>query len=198
MEQCLICINPKWPPWKLTESFFGDISANNQWRIMIFVSKLMFLEESNDYSVEHPGHPVNTTNQNILYDGYEITCFCNMTIILLCLTWLLMTWTLWLFYNKHVIVSVVRFQKSLGPTIQSPGGGGGGVFVADKLFISTKLGGTLKISNFNICSYRTVLDVNYLFHRVYPKLYIKKLQPPPPVNWMVALLTHSVGLRYMR
>ena len=54
----------------------------------------------------------------------------------------------------------LKFRKALG------GGGapfnhqeGGGV-VADKLFISAKLGGALKISNFITCLYRTVLDVN--------------------------------------
>ena len=53
----------------------------------------------------------------------------------------------------------------LGGTIQSPGGGG--VFVADKLFISTRLGGALKLLNFITCLsclYRTVLEVKYLFH----------------------------------
>ena len=106
--------------------------------------------------------------------------FCNMTIILLCPTWLLMTWTLWLSYNKHVIVSVVKVPKVIMGPPSNHQGGGGGVFVADKLFISTKLGGALKISNFIIWSYITVLDVNYLFHRVYPKLYIKKTTASTP------------------
>ena len=48
-------------------------------------------------------------------------------------------------------------------TIKYPGGGGG-VFVAGKVFISTRLGGVLKISNVIKCLYRTVLEVNYLFH----------------------------------
>ena len=43
-------------------------------------------------------------------------------------------------------------------------GGGGGDFVADKLFISTRLGGALRILNFITCLYTTVLGVNYLFH----------------------------------
>ena len=42
-------------------------------------------------------------------------------------------------------------------------GGGDGVFVANKLFISTWLGGALKISHFITCFYRTVLEVNNLF-----------------------------------
>ena len=43
----------------------------------------------------------------------------------------------------------LRFQKSSGAyNLITRGGGRGGVFVADKLFISTKLGGALKISNF--------------------------------------------------
>ena len=41
---------------------------------------------------------------------------------------------------------------------------GAGVFVAGKLFISTGLGGALKISHFITCLYRAVLEVNYLFH----------------------------------
>ena len=50
--------------------------------------------------------------------------------------------------------------------MQSPGGRGDGVFVADKLFISIRRGGALKISNFITCLYRprTFLEVNYLFH----------------------------------
>ena len=40
-----------------------------------------------------------------------------------------------------------RTQK--GATIQSPGGGGGGGQL--KLFISTRLGGAPKISNFTTC-----------------------------------------------
>ena len=43
------------------------------------------------------------------------------------------------------------------------GGGGAGIFVADKLFISTPFGGALKISNFITCLYRTALEENYLF-----------------------------------
>ena len=69
----------------------------------------------------------------------------------------------------------LRFQKSLGahhPITRGGGGGGGGDFVADKLFISTKL----------LYVYiDTVLEVNYLFHRVYPKLYIKKFYSPHPL-----------------
>ena len=103
-----------------------------------------------------------------------------LTTILLCLTWLLMIWALWLFYNKHVIVSVVKVSKVIRGPPSNHQGGGGGVFVADKLFISTKLGGALKISNFIICLYRTVLGITYLFHWVYPKLYIKKTTAPTP------------------
>ena len=49
-------------------------------------------------------------------------------------------------------------------------GGGAGVFVADKLFISTRLGSSLKILNCITCLYRTVLKVNYLFHESPRKL----------------------------
>ena len=48
-------------------------------------------------------------------------------------------------YLQTVILSPLFNQ---GATIQSPGEGGAGVFVADKLFISTLLGGALKMSNF--------------------------------------------------
>ena len=68
----------------------------------------------------------------------------------------------------------LRFRKSLGAHDPITMGRGGGVFVVDKLFISTKLGGALKIPNFIICLYRTVLDVNYIL--------TKKIQPPPPVD----------------
>ena len=69
--------------------------------------------------------------------------------------------------------------------------GGGGFFVADKLFISTRLGGALKNSNFVTCLYRTVLEVNYLFHAGSPRNYLfqnKKNSSPPPGNGMVAPL----------
>ena len=76
---------------------------------------------------------------------------------------------------------MVEVSKVIRGPPSNQQGGGGGVFVADKLFISTKLGGALKISNFIICLYRTVLDITYLFHRIYPKLYIiKKTTAPTP------------------
>ena len=78
-----------------------------------------------------------------------------------------------------------------GATIRFPGGGGGGwtgVFVAGKLFISTGLGGALKISHFVTCLYGTVLEVNYLFHAESVIIYFKNTPalPPPPGNLMVA------------
>ena len=62
--------------------------------------------------------------------------------------------------------------------------GGVGVFVADKLFISTKLCNALKIANFITCLYRTVLNVNYLFHTGSTRSYIfqKNSSPPPPLD----------------
>ena len=39
------------------------------------------------------------------------------------------------------------YKSHKGANIKYPGGGGAGVFVADKLFISTRRGGALKISN---------------------------------------------------
>ena len=57
-------------------------------------------------------------------------------------------------------------------TIQSPGGGGPIVFVADKLFISTRLGGALKIINFITCLYRTVLEINNLFNAESARNYL--------------------------
>ena len=83
-----------------------------------------------------------------------------------------------------------RVSKRLGGH-HSISRGGTGVIVEGKLFISTGLGGALKISHFITCLYRKVglLEVNYLFHadRVRPKLIIsKKLQPPPPhlgIEW---------------
>ena len=49
---------------------------------------------------------------------------------------------------------IVVNNRSKRDTIQYPGGGGGvGVFVAGKLFISTGLGGAQKISHFITCLY---------------------------------------------
>ena len=82
------------------------------------------------------------------------------------------------------------FYTSKGAIIRFPGGGGGaGVFVAGKLFISTGLGGALKISHFVTCLYGTVLEVNYLFRAESAEIiYFKNTPapPPPPRNLMVA------------
>ena len=61
------------------------------------------------------------------------------------------------------------FRRALylgGQHLIAGGGGGGGggldgVFVADILFISTRPGDALKIL---LDAYRTVLEINYLFH----------------------------------
>ena len=70
-----------------------------------------------------------------------------------------------------------------GPQLDSQGGGAG-VFVAGKLFISTGLGGALKISHFVTCLYGTVLEVNYLFHAESSQNYLfqKYSCPPPPLG----------------
>ena len=65
--------------------------------------------------------------------------------------------------NKPTLAQFVSAEMCKGTTIKNPGGGGG-VFGAGKLFISTWLGGGLKISHFITCLYRTVNKVNYLFH----------------------------------
>ena len=63
---------------------------------------------------------------------------------------------------------------------------GGGGFVAGKLFISTGLGGAVKISHCITCLYRAVLEVDYLFHAESARNYLfqKKLQPLPlEIEW---------------
>ena len=74
-------------------------------------------------------------------------------------------------------------------TIQSPDvQGGGEVYVTDKLFISTRLSSALKIFIFSTCLYRTVLDINYLFHSESARNYLfqKYSSPPLPLgDWMV-------------
>ena len=57
-----------------------------------------------------------------------------------------------------------------------------GVFVSDKLFISTQLGGELKISNFITCLYRTVLEVSYLFHTDSARNYLFRKKTPAPLK----------------
>ena len=77
-------------------------------------------------------------------------------------------------------------QKEVrGPPLDSQGGGAG-VFVAGKLFISTGLGGALKISHFVTCLYVTVLEVNYLFHAESARNYLFQKYSCPPGNLMVA------------
>ena len=80
------------------------------------------------------------------------------------------------------MVYINILQGCKGTTIQYPiGGGGAGVFVAGKLFISIRLGGALKISHFITYLYRTVLEVNYLFHAEFAGNYLfKKNSSPPP------------------
>ena len=59
-------------------------------------------------------------------------------------------------FNDAIDVSGWRNWKSLrGPPFDIRGGGGAGVFVAGKLFISTGFGGALKISHFITCLYRS-------------------------------------------
>ena len=60
-----------------------------------------------------------------------------------------------------------------------------GVFVTDKLFISTRLGGALKISNI----YRTITQVNYPFQAESARYNLfQKYFSPPPGNLIVAPL----------
>ena len=86
------------------------------------------------------------------------------------------------------------FKKSgKGATIQYTGGGAG-VFVAWKLFISTGLDGALKISHFITCLYRTVIEVNYLFHAESARIYLFQKNPPPPpleIKWWPPKHHHS-------
>ena len=77
-----------------------------------------------------------------------------------------------------------------GPPFNIQRGGGAGVFVAGKLFISIGLGGALKISHFITCLYRTGLEViYYLFQAESARNYLfQKNSSPPPGNQMVAPL----------
>ena len=64
-------------------------------------------------------------------------------------------------------ITYINSAGLLGGHRSISGGGGEGcsvVFVSDKLFISTQLGGALKILKFITCLYKTILEVNYLFH----------------------------------
>ena len=80
-----------------------------------------------------------------------------------------------------------------GPPLDSQGGGGGaGVFVAGKLFISTELGAALVISHFVTCLYGIVLEVNYLFHAESARNYLFQKYSPPPLGiqwWPPKLVT---------
>ena len=85
---------------------------------------------------------------------------------------------------KPVSKELLGSTDSKGTTIRFPGGGGGaGVFVAGKLFISTGLGGALKISHFVTCLYGTVLEVNYLFHAEFARNYLFQKYSCPPSPW---------------
>ena len=64
----------------------------------------------------------------------------------------------------------------------STGEGGAGVFVAGKLFISTGLGGAPKISYSITCLYRTVREVNYLFHAESARNYLFQKNSSPPLS----------------
>ena len=81
-----------------------------------------------------------------------------------------------------VLLYIIIYESLGGHHSISGGGGGAGVFVAGKLFIPPGLGGAQKISHFITCLYRTVHEVNHLFHAESARKYSlkKKLQPPPP------------------
>ena len=90
--------------------------------------------------------------------------------------------------TKTNIFSQYNFFKIHADYVREPpfnflGGGGAGVFVTDKLFISTPLGRLLKIKKIITCLYGTVLKVNYLFHAELTQsfLFQKYLSPPPPL-----------------
>ena len=55
---------------------------------------------------------------------------------------------------------VMQLQRFREPPFDLQGGWG----AEDKLFISTRLGGALNISNVVTWLHRTVLEVNYLYH----------------------------------
>ena len=70
----------------------------------------------------------------------------------------------------------------------------------DNLFISTRLGGALKI--LITCLYRTVLGGNYLFHTESAEIiYFKNISAPPwilnggsLIGCSLPLMDHSVGV----
>ena len=179
---------------KIDWVYFGDISADNQWRIIIFVSNLMFLGSSNimrtllniwTSRLDHKLKYFVWRMWNHL--KFHEFWFCNMTIIL-CLAWLIMTWSLWLFYNKHIIVSVGKVSKVIrGPPSNHQGGGGTGVFVANKLFISTKLGGVLCQLLLHVYIEQFLTYIKLYFTQSLPGIiyFRKTTASPPPVDWMV-------------
>ena len=60
-----------------------------------------------------------------------------------------------------------------------------GIFVANKLFISTRLGGALlNIEFFILCLYRAFLEINYLFHAdTWARNYLfQKYSNPTPLE----------------
>ena len=59
---------------------------------------------------------------------------------------------------------------------------GAGVFVADKLFILTRLGGALKTLICFTFLYKTVIEVNDSFHAESARNYLfQKYSTPPPL-----------------
>ena len=61
-------------------------------------------------------------------------------------------------YQQFLSLALIR-----GPPFNLPGGGAE-VFVAEKLFISTRLTETVKFYHNHVYINRTVLGINYLFH----------------------------------
>ena len=85
-------------------------------------------------------------------------------------------------YHPDATLILSTFPHShKGANIQSSRGAG--VFDADKLFISTRFGGPLKMSNFITCLYRTVLEVNCLFHAESAQNYLFKKTSSPQIEW---------------
>ena len=71
---------------------------------------------------------------------------------------------------------------------------GGVVFVGDKLFICIRLGRALKIKKFTTSLYRTVLEVNYLFHAESARQYLFKKKTPVPPCGPHIIVTHLLHM----
>ena len=75
VEDCLICLNRRWPPSKLTKSNFDDISGYNRCRIAILVSTPRFSCTRNQINTSQVSQIIAIHHRKIKHGGKKVMIF---------------------------------------------------------------------------------------------------------------------------